>query len=174
MKFPIIIDSGANFYMFKDREFFSSILPATGKVILGGGVTSLPIDCVGTVKCLIGSQVLTIDNVRYLPSLSESIYSLFLHIKNPNHGFQSSFDTGLFLIFPQLQTQAIIGKDDLYLDAHPLVSFSSNDSSSHDSTSTSVNCRDIKSLQEDVLQETDYLDHLLHSLHRYYTTIKTK
>jgi hypothetical protein len=51
MKFPIIIDSGANYHMFKDKEFFSSILPATGKVILGDGVTSLPIEGVGTVKC---------------------------------------------------------------------------------------------------------------------------
>ncbi len=52
--------------MFRDREFFSSLLPATGKVILGDGKTSLPIEGVGTVKCLIGSNELTIENVQYI------------------------------------------------------------------------------------------------------------
>jgi hypothetical protein len=110
MQFPIIIDSGANFHMFKDKEFFSSIIPATGKVILGDGVTSLPIEGVGTVLCNIDSHTFQIDNVHYVPALSESIYSLFLHIQNPNHGIQSSFDKGLFLRFPAFQTKAIIGR----------------------------------------------------------------
>ncbi len=33
----VIIDSGANFHMFKDREFSTSLSPASGKVILGDG-----------------------------------------------------------------------------------------------------------------------------------------
>jgi hypothetical protein len=84
--------------MFRDREFFSSLLPATGKVILGDGKTSLPIEGVGTVKCLIGSNELTIENVRCIPTLSESIYSLFLHVKLPQHGINSSFESGLSLL----------------------------------------------------------------------------
>jgi hypothetical protein len=59
MQFPIIIDSGANFHMFKDKDFFSSIIPATGKVILGDCVTSLPIEGVGTVLYNIDSFRLT-------------------------------------------------------------------------------------------------------------------
>jgi len=43
MKFPIIIDSGANFHMFKEFEFFKHITPATGKIILGDGKSSIPI-----------------------------------------------------------------------------------------------------------------------------------
>ncbi len=174
MKFPIIIDSGANFHMFKDKEFFSKILPAAGKVILGDGITSLPIEGVGTVKCLIGSQVLIIDNVCYVPSLSESIYSLFLHIKNPNHGIQSSFETGLFLTFPNIQTQAIIGKDDLYLDAHPFISLPSDNETTTTPDSSSNYCRQIKSFQEEIMHETEYLDNLLLSLQQYYASIKTK
>jgi hypothetical protein len=50
MDYPIITDSGANFHMFRDREFFLSLSPATGQVILGDGKTTLPIQGVGTIK----------------------------------------------------------------------------------------------------------------------------
>jgi hypothetical protein len=43
IQFPIIANSGANFHMFREKEFFSSIQPATGQVILGDGKTTLPI-----------------------------------------------------------------------------------------------------------------------------------
>jgi hypothetical protein len=43
MKFPIIIDSGANYHMFKELQFFDTSIPTTGKVLLGDGITSLPI-----------------------------------------------------------------------------------------------------------------------------------
>jgi hypothetical protein len=115
MNNPVIVDSGANFHMFRDKEFFSSLLPATGKVILGDGTTCLPILGVGTVKCKIGSHEHTIDNVRYVPTLSESVYSLFLHIKQSDHGIQSSFDHGLYLKFPTFQTQVIIGTNYILL-----------------------------------------------------------
>jgi hypothetical protein len=105
MQYPIIADSGANFHMFKDREFFETLHPASGNVILGDGKTSLSIKGVGTVKCKIGSHVLWIENVRYIPDLAESIYSLFLHIQCPSHGLHSSFNTGLFIVFPEFRTK---------------------------------------------------------------------
>jgi hypothetical protein len=37
MQYPIIVDSGANFHMFRDHIFFTHITPAIGKVILGNG-----------------------------------------------------------------------------------------------------------------------------------------
>jgi hypothetical protein len=37
------------------------------------------------------------------------IYSLFLHIQHPGHGLESSFDKGLYIIFPNFKTKAIIG-----------------------------------------------------------------
>jgi hypothetical protein len=37
MQYPIIVDSGANFHMFRDHIFFTHINPAIGKVILGNG-----------------------------------------------------------------------------------------------------------------------------------------
>ncbi len=117
--FPIIADSGANFHMFRDREFFTSLTPATGKVILGDGTTTLPIQGIGTIQMKIGDHILKVDDVRYVPGLSESIYSLFLHVRTPHHGLQSSFENGLHIIFPTFQTKAILGSDDIYLDAIP-------------------------------------------------------
>jgi hypothetical protein len=43
MAYPIIADSGANYHMFKEIEFFDSLTPTTGNVILGDGKTSLSI-----------------------------------------------------------------------------------------------------------------------------------
>ncbi len=50
MLFPVIADSGANYHMFKDREFFETISPASGTVLLGDGKTTLSIQGVGTIK----------------------------------------------------------------------------------------------------------------------------
>jgi len=83
MLFLIIADSGANFHMFWEKEFFTSITPATGKVILGDGKTTLEIQRIGTIKLKIGENIMEIDNVSYVPELSESIYSLFLHVRTP-------------------------------------------------------------------------------------------
>jgi hypothetical protein len=80
MQYPIIVDSGANYHMFCDPEFFEYIVPASGRVILGDGKTTLDIKGIGTIKLQFGDNVISVDNVRYIPSLAESIYSLFLHI----------------------------------------------------------------------------------------------
>jgi hypothetical protein len=80
MKFPAIADSGANYHMFWEKEYLVHLHPSSGNVILGDGKTSLKIQGVGTVQCQVGSEVLTLHNVRYIPDLSESIYSLFQYI----------------------------------------------------------------------------------------------
>jgi len=120
MAYPVIADSGANYHMFWDQEFFSTLTPAKGNVILGDGITKVSIQGVGTVSCKIGSHILEIPNVRFVPGLSESIYSLHLHIKTPSHGLESSFEKGLYLQFPNFQTKAMIGEDDIYLDMLPM------------------------------------------------------
>lgn len=53
MRYPIIADSGANFHMFKEPEFFLSLQPASGSVILDDGQTRLDIKGIGAVKCVI-------------------------------------------------------------------------------------------------------------------------
>jgi hypothetical protein len=77
-----------------------TLSPAKGKVLLGDGKISLPIQGIGTVQCRVGDHQLVIPNVRYIPTLGESIYSLFQHIKSPGHGLNSSFEGGLSIKFP--------------------------------------------------------------------------
>jgi hypothetical protein len=43
MQFPIIVDSGANYHMFREQAFFEDLFPASGNVLLGDGKTSLSI-----------------------------------------------------------------------------------------------------------------------------------
>jgi hypothetical protein len=76
IQFPIITDSGANFHLFKEREFFEYISPASGRVI-GDGKTSLPIQGIGAIKCKIGDDIWTVEGIRNNIGLAKSIYSLF-------------------------------------------------------------------------------------------------
>jgi hypothetical protein len=182
VQFPVIADSGANFHMFKECEFFTKLTPAMGKVILADGKTVLPIQGVGTVKCLVDGHELTINNVRYISDLSESLYSLFLHIQHPRQGVHSSFEKGLFLTFPNFTTKALIGDHDIYIDMVPLQSLQVGISSSSslcgidqliDFPQRNI-CHHIKNFQSDLQVETDYLDNLLSDLRNYYKTIKTR
>jgi hypothetical protein len=79
----------------------------------------LAIQGIDSVKMKIDRHELHIENVRCVPDLAEPIYSLFLHIKNPQHGLHSSFDDGLKIHFPHCMTTAILGRDDIYMDAVP-------------------------------------------------------
>jgi hypothetical protein len=97
MKYPVIADTGANYHMFKEREFFVDMLSASGNVLLGDGKTIILIQGVGTVQCFINDHLVTLHDVRYIPALGESIYSLFIHIKTAGHGLESSYDDGPFL-----------------------------------------------------------------------------
>jgi len=176
MRFPIIADSGANFHMFREKEFFTSIIPATGNVILGDGQTTLKIVGIGTIQLKIGDQVIEIQDVRYVPDLSESIYSLFLHVRTPHHGLHSSFETGLSINFPNFQTKAIIGSDDIYLDAVP----ANFDSSINHSSSTcglsfeSPTLKHITHVSDPVTIESKKENNLLVNLGQYYDEVKTK
>jgi hypothetical protein len=144
-------------------------------VLLGDGKTTLAIKGVGTVKCRVGSETLTIQNVRYVPDLSESIYSLFQHIQSPGHRLESSYDDGLYIIFPTFRTKAVIGQHDIYLDALPYNTTQSLELSQV-STSTPLDffCRDITEFQSNIQTETDRLDNILCDLRHYYNEVKTK
>jgi hypothetical protein len=64
MKYPIIADSGANYHMIKEKDFFSSLQPTSGSVLLGDGKSVINIEGVGTVKFYLGSHLVTLSNVR--------------------------------------------------------------------------------------------------------------
>jgi hypothetical protein len=174
--FPVIADSGANYHMFCERSFFDTLHPASGAVLLGDGITTLSIKGVGTVKSMVGSFMLTISNVQCIPELSESIYSLFQHIQTPDHHLESSYEDGLFIIFPTFCTKAIIGTDDIYLDFHPITVNNSDvmsDYTSIDSPSLEK-CSHIPAFQKQMDQEISSLDHLLQTLRDYFNVVKTK
>jgi hypothetical protein len=176
MAYPVIADSRANYHMFRDKEFVTTLTPAKGHVILGDGVTTITIHGVGTVTCKIGSHTLEIPNVRFVPGLSESIYSLHLHIKTPSHGLESSFEKGLYLQFPHFQTKAMIGEDDIYLDMIPVntTKQTMTSTSSCSSSTSSEFCRNVTQLSSDIQLETAKIDNILKELRHYYGLVKTK
>jgi hypothetical protein len=176
MQYPIIADSGANFHMFREREFFESLTPASGRVILGDGTTTLDIMGVGTVRCMIGPNMLRIPNVRYVPGLAESIDSLFLHINQKDHGLQPSFDTGLLLNFPTFQTPAIVGSDDIYIDALPHVDnkIEENILPEPELVASDSVCRNVTQLDGSSKLQPKSDTNILKCLREYYSNVKTK
>jgi hypothetical protein len=98
--------------------------------------------------------------VRYIPDLSESVYSVFQHIQSPGHKLESSYEGGLHIIFPELRTKANIGQHDIYLDVRPM---NTTDNPLNPEYPTTL-CRDITEFQQNVQEETDCLDNILHDL----------
>jgi hypothetical protein len=82
LAYPFIVDSGANFHMFKEPEFFTTMNSYDGHVLLGDGCTKLPILGIGTVNLTIDDHPIIIHDVRFVASLSESMYSLFYNTSN--------------------------------------------------------------------------------------------
>jgi len=172
MKYPVIADSGANYHMFKDKDFFVDTHPAFGKVLLGDGKTAISIQGIGTLD----DHPVTFYDVRYIPDLWESIYSLFLHIQCEVHGLESTYDRGLFITFPSFKTRALIGATDIYLDIKPFLPDSPDlihqvlEGSIIFPTSTSTNL----SVHLNAHCEISDQGKLFPELRRYYNEIKTK
>jgi len=135
---------------------------------------------VGNIRCSIDGHIITIPNVRYIPELAESIYSLFLHIQHPEHGLESSFEEGLYLKFPSFKTKALLGMTDIYINAIPIQDVDSMCpgvdsivSNMMGSTNDSY-CNHLSEFQNALIEETTLLDNLLLSLRDYYQSVKTK
>jgi len=132
---------------------------------------------IGQVKCTVGSETLTIDNVRYVPGLAESIYNLFLYIKQKHHGVQSSLEDGLHLKFPTFTKKAIVAHDDINLDALPLPDNSTTfDLNSSMTTSQFIvpHCCCLITQQDKIMMDSKQQDNLLKTLHQYHSEVKTK
>jgi hypothetical protein len=175
MVFPIIADSGANWHMFNDLSFFDNIQQVSGKVILGDGITCVPIQGIGNIRLKLGDNIITIKDVRHVPDLAESIYSLFHHIQSPNHGLQSSFDTGLYINFPGFTSRAVLGDHDIYLDASPVYAGESVIKPTLASfVSNPTVCRSMTQNDKNKIIQPTKKDHLLAQLRQYYKEVKTK
>ena len=91
----------------------------------------------------------------------------------------SSFDKGLFIQFPGFDTKALIGQDDIYLDATPVPQHNVIGAMAPVCTSTTIEnhlgvCRNITAFQSELVEETSKLDNILRQLRRYYQEVKTK
>jgi hypothetical protein len=139
----------------------------------------LDIKGVGTIKLKFGQDILTVENVRYVPPLAESIYSLFPHIYRPDQALHSSFADGLSLVLPTFRTIAINGTDDIYLDATPVnfTSFSINQESIGSNTSSSplssTLCHHVTQIQDQVSSELEKDDNVIFHLRQYYNDVNT-
>ena len=127
-----------------------------------------------------GDSILSLDNVRYIPSLTESIYSLFVHIQRPDHAVHSSFDDGLSIIFPDFKSKGIISHDNIYLNAMPICSKSIildvspySNFTDTDNKSSLEFCKHVTQFQTDVSLESSKVDNLLANFCQYYKDIKT-
>lgn len=112
-----------------------------------------------------------------LPDLGKTVCSLLLHLKNPSHGLHSTSNQSLFITFPNFVTKAIIGDNDIYLNAVPVCATPLNQCPNDlplplDSTPPYTG---VRQLQHEIgQQETRTLDNLLVNPWNYYKTIKTK
>ncbi len=84
----------------------------------------------------------------------------------PGHGLHSSFDTGLDIIFPEFSTKAIIGHNDIYLDAVPL-----DDSMCSNITTLCRKLTTSDTMKEPTVTERD---NILKLLRDYYKHVKMK
>ncbi len=96
IKYPIIASSGSNFHMFslKSMNFWTYYPFYWSRQFC-------------TVRWRISDNILSIDNVR-----------LFLHIKKPHQGLQSSFEDGIDIKF-HFSIKAIVGSVDILFRCNP-------------------------------------------------------
>jgi hypothetical protein len=174
MQYPIIADSGANCHMFQEIEFFESLLPASGKVILGDGKTSLDIKGIRTVNLHFDGHEVKIQEVCYILDLAESIYCLFLHIQCPTHGLHSLFDAGLHIEFPTFTTKAVLGQNDIYLNAVPSQSNATSLSIFSIDIPSNTICRHVTQPDRGPIIEPTGEDNILRQLRKFYQEVKHK
>jgi hypothetical protein len=158
------------------KGIFESITPATGHVILGDGKTSIKILGVGTVKCCIGDNILSINNVCYVPELSESIYSLFQHIHIHVMVSNCLLKMVYLLCFPHFRHVLSLVKV-IFIWMPFLLTpryLPIPDSMCPDSSNTYSFCHHLTGFQQAVTTETEYLDNLLSKLREFYAAVKTK
>eukprot|EP00558_Chaetoceros_sp_UNC1202_P009040 CAMPEP_0197232302 /NCGR_PEP_ID=MMETSP1429-20130617/152_1 /TAXON_ID=49237 /ORGANISM="Chaetoceros sp., Strain UNC1202" /LENGTH=1842 /DNA_ID=CAMNT_0042690279 /DNA_START=1 /DNA_END=5529 /DNA_ORIENTATION=- len=100
----MIIDSGATMHMTGLKHIFTNIfqwddpLHRQRTVILGDGTTTLNIAGVGTIDIEIGGKRVHLDNVLYVPSLKDTLFSIKEHTKHKGCGFHA--EERAILTFP--------------------------------------------------------------------------
>ena len=110
-----IVDSSATHHMWNDPHAFVSFIPETdGGYVKLANNAKMPIVGSGTIRITFNDYILEIDDVFYIPSLLNSLYSVKQHIRNPSCAFHCAYEYGCRLLFPHF-TIHIDDSDKLYL-----------------------------------------------------------
>ena len=79
-KYRFVLDSGAYPHMCKHPELFINMQPTTDQsVTLADGKSTTPVRGIGNIKIQLKNNTITLDNVLYVPQLSESLFSAKKH-----------------------------------------------------------------------------------------------
>ncbi len=88
-----IVDSGATHHMWNDPHAFVSFIPETeGGYVKLVNNAKIPIVGSGTIRINFNDYIIEIDDVFYVPSLINSLYSKKQHIRNPSCAFHCAFE----------------------------------------------------------------------------------
>jgi len=127
-----------------------------------------------TVNLHFDGHEVKIQEVCYILDLAESIYCLFLHIQCPTHGLHSLFDAGLHIEFPTFTTKAVLGQNDIYLNAVPSQSNATSLSISSIDIPSNTIFRHVTQPDRGLIIEPTGEDNILRQLRKFYQEVKHK
>eukprot|EP00957_Ditylum_brightwellii_P064014 4855698-Ditylum_brightwellii.AAC.1 len=89
----MVIDSGATVHMFNTNTVFANLSVPKQKsiVLLGDGVTSLPVKGIGTATICVNNKPITLPNFLCVPDLKVNLYSILEHARHKGNTFISDF-----------------------------------------------------------------------------------
>ena len=101
--------------MWNNPKAFISFIPETeGGYVKLANNARIPIVGSGTIRVIFYTSTLEIDDVFYVLSLINSLYSIKQHIRNPHCAFHCAYEYGCKLLYPHF-TIPINDNDEFYL-----------------------------------------------------------
>lgn len=128
----MILDSGTTHHVSGNKSLFITYtsLPSLRLVLLGDGVTAIPISGVGTIVYFIYIHCIILHEVYYHPGIQDTLYSIKQHITYLNYYFYVE-DNVMTLNYPPFTITAVTDDEVqvlltptppnpiLYLDSNP-------------------------------------------------------
>ena len=86
-KSTFILDSAAYPHMCTNRKLFTTFTEQSSfkEVTLADGNSTIKVQGTGTIKCKIGNNEATIEDVLYVPDLQNSLFSITQHVEKQGH-----------------------------------------------------------------------------------------
>ena len=91
----MILDSGTTHTMSGDSALFTSCSPLQFQkfVILGDGITTVPINGQGPIDCIIEGHRIILHDVFYVPAIQDTLFSIKQHMAYLNCNFHAENNT---------------------------------------------------------------------------------